>query len=250
MFLIIIKHRIGSRFSHFWCSSIAFSFYAKVSVSQENWERRKQARAWFIMRRGKRRNEASTFSPFPSSPERLLYKNHFYFARKDRFRSPGQLLCKFLGTKESFFTRKEFNPRPDFCSTPTWSSFHCFVPAPIKPPLRDVKMFLAGASVEEIESLAFDMYIASDHVEKRKMKNFTIIVLRLDECTTFLAIIIPIFFQRRFTLISQTFAFFFLQMWSSPLNSIKKTNKKEKDSKKKMNVFFPLNTSTRRLWSE
>ena len=102
--------------------------------------------------------------------------------------------ANFLEQKKAF-SREKSSILPDFSSTPTWSSFHRFVPAPIKPPLRHVKLFLAGASVEEIESLAFDMYIASDHVKRRKMKNFTIIVLRLrvDECITFLAIIIPSF---------------------------------------------------------
>ena len=30
------------------------------------------------------------------------------------FHSPGQHLCKFIGTKESFYLRKEFNPQRMF----------------------------------------------------------------------------------------------------------------------------------------
>ena len=73
-------------------------------------------------------------------------------------------------------------------------------------------MFFTGASAAEIESFATYMYITSNHVEKRNMKTFSIIVLRLDEFKTIFAIMIPIFFQRCFTSISQTFVFFCLQM--------------------------------------
>lgn len=41
-------------------------------------------------------------------------------------------------------------------------------------------MFFTGASAAEIESFATYMYITSNHVEKRKMKTFSIIVFRLD----------------------------------------------------------------------
>ena len=44
----------------------------------------------------------------------------------ERFHSRGQHLCKFIGTKESIYIRKEFNFQRIFFGTPTWPPFHCF----------------------------------------------------------------------------------------------------------------------------
>ena len=51
------------------------------------------------------------------------------FRRTDRFhsRAYGGLLCKFLGTKGSFYLRKEFSPQRIFFYTSTWPPFFCFV---------------------------------------------------------------------------------------------------------------------------
>ena len=49
------------------------------------------------------------------------------------FHSRGQHLCKFIGTKESVYIRKE-----DWFGTPTWPPFHCFG-TQIWPPWRHVK---------------------------------------------------------------------------------------------------------------
>ena len=40
---------------------------------------------------------------------RHTYQNDKICEPKDRFHSRGQQLCKFIGTKESFYIRKEFN---------------------------------------------------------------------------------------------------------------------------------------------
>ena len=51
----------------------------------------------------------------------------------DRFHSRGQQLCKFIGTKESFYIRREFNSHRIWFGTPKWPPFHCFG-TPIWPP--------------------------------------------------------------------------------------------------------------------
>ena len=53
----------------------------------------------------------------------------------ERFHSNGKHLCKYIGTKESVYIRKEFNSQRDILATPTWPPFHCFG-TPIWPPWR------------------------------------------------------------------------------------------------------------------
>ena len=55
----------------------------------------------------------------------------------DPFRSRGQQLCRFLGTKR-LLLEKSFQSPQDFLGTLTWLLFHCFV-TPIWPPWRHVK---------------------------------------------------------------------------------------------------------------
>jgi len=44
----------------------------------------------------------------------------------DLFHARDQWLCKFRGTKESFYVRKSFNPHRFFLASPALPSFHCF----------------------------------------------------------------------------------------------------------------------------
>ena len=44
----------------------------------------------------------------------------------ERFHSRGKHLCKFIGTKESVYIRKEINSQKDILATPTWPPFRCF----------------------------------------------------------------------------------------------------------------------------
>ena len=51
------------------------------------------------------------FTLLPSTATETLNENVNFVPRTiDRFHSRGQQLCKFIGTKESFYIRKEFNP--------------------------------------------------------------------------------------------------------------------------------------------
>ena len=43
----------------------------------------------------------------------------------ERFHSLGQHLCRFIGTKERVYIKKEFNSTR-LSWTPTWPRFHCF----------------------------------------------------------------------------------------------------------------------------
>ena len=57
----------------------------------------------------------------------------------ERFHSRGQHLCKFIGTKENVYIRKEFNShRTGLGHQHAWPPFHCFG-TPIWPPWRHVK---------------------------------------------------------------------------------------------------------------
>ena len=43
----------------------------------------------------------------------------------ERFHSLGQHLCRFIGTKERVYIKKNSTPL-DCLGTPTWPRFHCF----------------------------------------------------------------------------------------------------------------------------
>ena len=68
-----------------------------------------------------------------STPPPPLYRRQFLCCRFNRgifvltlcFHSRGQHLCKFIGTKESVYIRKEINSHRT-SRTQTWPPFHCF----------------------------------------------------------------------------------------------------------------------------
>ena len=135
-------------------------------MSQENWERRKKS-ARVVHGKGKEEERGShLFAPFPSSLARLFFKFFIYFARKDRFRSRGQLLCEFLGTKESYFTRKSSIPGLIFSVHQHGRRGFIVLYTDIAAVNTSCEMFFTGAFT------------------------FSIILLRLDEFITIFAIMI------------------------------------------------------------